>query len=249
MRERVPAERVRQGRHLRRRILGVYVAVGIGRGKNGISAVLDSLARHAAIAVIRYGFRNGAIGRIGRTMVIVVGIRIGIRPQRAVVVYTGSYRRDVLVGVVRPRDIRDEVRPVRHDDARQAVHSVIAVVLRGEKGLSGYCAVFERKGLLLYLTYLPAGVVSIRIANAAGIRKIRIPPEQIVRLRVVVVFPPEAVAVELLRQRPHAGIVVVRDQRPCLAYLDSSRKPSHTVREVVRCGGIPARAQQYKLSV
>ena len=158
-------------------MLGVYVAVGIGRGENGISAVLDGLARHAAVAVIRYGFRNGAIGRIGRTMVIVVGIRIGIRPQRAVVVYTGSYRRDVLVGVVRPRDIRDEVRPVRHDDARQAVHGVIAVVLRRHERFARYRAVFERERFLLYLAYLPAGIVSIRIANAAGIRKIRIPPE------------------------------------------------------------------------
>ena len=110
-------------------MLGIYVAVGIGRGENGISAVLDGLAGNAAIAVIRYGFRNGAIGRIGRTMVIVIRVGIGIRPQRAVVVYARGYRRDVLVGVVCPRDIRDEVRPVRHDDARQAVHGVIAVVL------------------------------------------------------------------------------------------------------------------------
>lgn len=129
MRDRVPAERVRQGRHLCRRILGVYVAVGIGRGKNGISAVLDSLARHAAIAVIRYGFRNAAVGRVSRAVVIGIRIGIGIRPQRAVVIDAGGNGRNVLVRVIGPRDIRDEVRPVRHDDARQAVHGVIAVVL------------------------------------------------------------------------------------------------------------------------
>ena len=156
-------------------MLGVYVAASIGRGENGISAVLDGLARHAAVAVIRYGFRNGAIRRIGRAVVIVVGVRIGIRPQRAVVVYARGYRRDVLVGVVCPHDIRDEVRPVRHDDARQAVHGVIAVVLRGEKGFSGYCAVFQREGLLLYLRYLPAGIVSIRISRAGALRKVRVP--------------------------------------------------------------------------
>ena len=44
MRERVPAERVRQGRYLRRRMLGVYVAVSIGRGENRAAAVLDGLA-------------------------------------------------------------------------------------------------------------------------------------------------------------------------------------------------------------
>ena len=114
---------------------------------------------------------------------------------------------------------------------------------------SGYCAIFEREGLLLDFAYLPAGVVSIRIANAAGIRKIRIPPEQIVRLRVVVILPPEAVAVQLLRQRPCAGVVVVRDQRPCLADLYCRGKSGNAIREVVRCGGISARAQQYKLSV
>ena len=102
---------------------------------------------------------------------------------------------------------------------------------------------------ILLISYLPAGVVGIGVSRAGVTGEVRVPPEQIVRLRVVVVFPPEAVAVKLLRQRPCAGIVVVRDQRLCLAYLDSSRKPSHTVREVVRCGGIPARAQQYKLSV
>ena len=195
MRERVPAERARQGRHLRRSVLGIYVAVGIGRGKNGISAVLDGLAGNAAIAVIRYGFRNGAIGRIGRTMVIIVGVRIGIRPQCTTVIDAGSYRGDVLVRVVAPRNVRDEIRPIRHNDARQAVHGIIAVVFRGEKGLSGYCAIFEREGLLLDFAYLPAGIVSIRIANAAGIRKVRIPPQQIVRLGIVVILPPEAVAI------------------------------------------------------
>ena len=78
-------------------------------------------------------------------MVIVIRVGIGIRPQRAAVVHARGYRRDVLVGVVRPRDIRDEVRPVRHDDARQAVHCVVAVVFGGEKGLSGYRAIFERE--------------------------------------------------------------------------------------------------------
>ena len=145
MRDRVPAEAARQGRDLRRRMLGVYVAVGIGRGENGISAVLDGLAGNAAIAVIRYGFRNGAIGRIGRTMVIVIRVGIGIRPQRAVVVYARGYRRDVLVGVVRPRDIRDEVRPVRHDDARQAVHRVIAVVFGSHERFARYRAVLQRE--------------------------------------------------------------------------------------------------------
>ena len=81
-------------------MLGVYVAVGIGRGKNGISAVLDGLARHAAVAVIRYGFRNGAICRIGRTMVIVIRVGIGIRPERTIVVDTRCNGRDVLVRVV-----------------------------------------------------------------------------------------------------------------------------------------------------
>ena len=175
MRERVPAERVRQGRHLRRRMLGIYVAVSVGRGENGISAVLDGLAGNAAVSVVRYGFRNAAVGCVSRTMVIVIRVSVSIRPQRAVVVYARGYRRDVLVGVVRPRDIRDEVRPVRHDDARQAVHSVIAVVLRGEKGFSGYCAVFQREGLLLYLRYLPAGIVSIRISRAGALRKVRVP--------------------------------------------------------------------------
>ena len=175
MRERVPAERVRQGRHLRRRILGVYVAVGIGRGENGISAVLDGLARYAAVAVVRYGFRNAAVGCVSRTMVIVIRVSVSIRPQRAVVVYARGYRRDVLVGIVAPRYVRNEVRPVRHDDARQAVHGVIAVVLRGEKGLSGYCAIFEREGFLLDFAYLPAGVVSIRISRAGALRKVRVP--------------------------------------------------------------------------
>ena len=41
VRDRVSPEGACQGRHLRRRILGVYVAVVIGRGENGISAVLD----------------------------------------------------------------------------------------------------------------------------------------------------------------------------------------------------------------
>ena len=72
MRERVPAERVRQGRYLRRRMLGVYVAVGIGRGEDGISAVLDGLARHTAVAIIRYGLRNAAIRRICRAVVIII---------------------------------------------------------------------------------------------------------------------------------------------------------------------------------
>ena len=156
-------------------MLGIYVTVGICRRKDGISAVLDGLAGNAAIAVIRYGFRNGAIGRIGRTMVIVIRVGIGIRPQRAVVVYARGYRRDVLVGIVAPRYVRNEVRPVRHDDARQAVHGVIAVVLRGEKGLSGYCAIFEREGFLLDFAYLPAGVVSIRISRAGALRKVRVP--------------------------------------------------------------------------
>ena len=190
-------------------MLGVYVAVGIGRGKNGISAVLDSLARHAAIAVIRYGFRNAAICRIGWAVVIVVGVGVCICPECTTVVYARCNGCDILVRVVAPRYVRNEIRPVRHDDARQAVHGVITVVFGGEKGLSGYCAIFERKGLLLDFAYLPAGVVSIRIANAAGIRKVRVPPQQIVRLGVVVILPPEAVAVKLLRQRPRAGIVVV----------------------------------------
>ena len=72
MRDRVPAEAARQGRDLRRRMLGVYVAVGIGRGENGISAVLDGLARYAAVAVVRYGFRNAAIRRICRAVVIII---------------------------------------------------------------------------------------------------------------------------------------------------------------------------------
>ena len=175
MRERVPAEHVRQGRYLRRRMLGIYVAVGIGRGENGISAVLDSLARHAAIAVIRYGFRNGAIGRISWAVVIVIRVGIGIRPQYTTVIDAGSYRGDVLVRVIGPRNVRNEVRPVRHDDARQAVHGIIAVVFCGEQGLSGYCAIFEREGLLLYLRYLPAGIVSIRISRAGALRKVRVP--------------------------------------------------------------------------
>ena len=221
-------------------MLGVYVAVGIGRGKNGISAVLDSLARHAAIAVIRYGFRNGAIGRISWAVVIVIRVGIGIRPQYTTVIDAGSYRGDVLVRVIGPRNVRNEVRPVRHDDARQAVHGVIAVVFRGEKGLSGYCAVFQREGFLLYLTYLPAGVVGIRISRSGVVGEVRIPPQQIVRLGIVVILPPEAVAVKLLRQRPCAGIVVVRDKRPCLAYLYRRGKSGNAIREVVRCGGISA---------
>ena len=47
MRERVPAERIRQGRHLRRRILGVYVAVGVGRGENSAAAAKDATLRYA----------------------------------------------------------------------------------------------------------------------------------------------------------------------------------------------------------
>lgn len=129
MRDRVPAEAARQGRYLRRRMLGVYIAVSIRRGEHGIPAVLDSLARHAAVAVIRYGLRNGAIGRIGRTMVIVIRVSVSIRPQRAVVIDAGGNGRDVLVRVVAPRNVRNEVRPVCHDDARQAVHGIIAVVL------------------------------------------------------------------------------------------------------------------------
>ena len=240
MRDRVPAEGARQGRHLRRRMLGVYVAVGICRRKDGISAVLDGLAGNSAVAVVRYGFRNAAVGRVSRAVVIVIRIGIGIRPQRAVVVYARGYRRDVLVGVVRPRDIRDEVRPVRHDDARQAVHGVIAVVLRGEKGLSGYCAIFEREGFLLDFTYLPAGVVGIGVSRAGVIGEVRVPPEQIVRLGVVVILPPEAVAVKLLRQRPRAGVVRIGYQRPCLAYLYRRGKSGNAIREVVRCGGISA---------
>ena len=240
MRDRVSPEGACQGRHLRRRILGVYVAVVIGRGENGISAVLDGFSGNSAVAVIRYGFRNAAVGRVSRAVVIVIRVGIGIRPQRAVVVYARGYRRDVLVGVVCPRDIRDEVRPVRHDDARQAVHGVIAVVLRGEKGLSGYCAIFEREGFLLDFTYLPAGVVGIGVSRAGVIGEVRVPPEQIVRLGVVVILPPEAVAVKLLRQRPRAGIVVVRDKRPCLAYLYRRGKSGNAVSKSVRCRSVAA---------
>ena len=66
------------------------------------------------------------------------------------------------------------------------------------------------------------------------------PPEQIVRLGVVVVFPPEAVAVQLLRQCPRAGVVRIGYQRPCLAYLYRRGKSGNAIREVVRCGGISA---------
>ena len=225
-------------------MLGIYVAVSIGRGENRAAAVLDSLAGDAAVAVIGKRLGYSAIRCAYGAVVIIVGIRIGIRPQRAVVVYAGGYRGDVLVRVVAPRYVRNEVRPVRHDDARQAVHGVIAVVFGGEQGFSGYCAIFEREGLLLDFAYLPAGVISIRIANAAGIRKIRIPPQQIVRLGVVVILPPEAVAVQLLRQRPCAGIVVVRDQRPCVAYLYRRGKSGNAIREVVRRGGISARVRE-----
>ena len=78
-------------------------------------------------------------------MVIVIRIGIGIRPQRAVVIDAGGNGRNVLVRVIAPRNVRNEVRPVRHDDARQAVHGVIAVIFRGEKGLSGYRAVLQRE--------------------------------------------------------------------------------------------------------
>ena len=78
------------------------------------------------------------------------------------------------------------------------------------------------------------------IANAAGIRKVCIPPQQIVRLGIVVILPPEAVAVQLLGQRPCAGVVRIGYQRPCLAYLYRRGKSGNAIREVVRCGGISA---------
>ena len=82
------------------------------------------------------------------------------------------------------------------------------------------------------------------IANAAGIRKVCIPPQQIVRLGVIVILPPEAVAVKLLRQRPCAGVVRIGYQRPCLAYLYRRGKSGNAIREVVRCGGISARVRE-----
>ena len=152
-------------------------------------------------------------------MVIVVGVRIGICPKRAIIIDARCNSGDVLIGIIAPRNVRDEIRPVRHDDARQAVHRVIAVVFRGEQGFARYRAIFQRERFLLDFAYLPAGIVGIRISRAGTVGKIRIPPQQIVRLGIVVIFPPEAVAVQLLGERPRAGIVVVRDQRPCVAYL------------------------------
>ena len=47
MRERFPAEGAGKRGNLRRRILGVYVAGGVGRGENSAAAAKDATLRYA----------------------------------------------------------------------------------------------------------------------------------------------------------------------------------------------------------
>ena len=98
-------------------------------------------------------------------MVIIVRIGIGIRPKRAVVIDARCNGRDVLVRVIAPRNVRDEIRPVRHDDARQAVHRVIAVVLRRHERFARYRAVLQREGLLLYLLLLSGSTPTVLLID------------------------------------------------------------------------------------
>ena len=226
---------------LRRGVLRAHVPVAVGRAEHRGTAMLHRLPGHAAVAVVGDALGDVAVADAHRPVVIIVGIRPGLRPQRTAFIDPGGHGRDVLVPVIGPGHVGDQVAAaVHYHDPVQPVHGVKAVMLRRQQGLPRDLPAGEGQQFLLYPGDLTPGIVGIIIPDPRRVGRIGVPPQQIVRRRVVAVAPVVPVAVELLRQRPGPAVVAVADQGPGAPDLHRRGEIGRTVLKAVG-GGVRGR--------